>query len=160
MYEHIRRFLTAQDIDFTMHEHEPIRSVEDAQAHLPFPTDQLLKTLAFHVRDGGWILASLKGLDRLDYRRLAEAAGVSRAAVLGATPEEMVSVLGCEAGAVSPIPLNPDTTVLFDDTTATMDVIYTGSGRTDRTLEVRMADLLRVVSPRVVPLRRDGAGGA
>lgn len=158
-YEHILRTLTERGITFTMHEHAPVRSVEESRTLLPFDVQRYLKTLAFRTRECRWILAAMRGLDRLDYRRLVDAVGVPRSAIRAATPEEVVTALGCEPGAVCPIPAHADVIVLLDDAAVTMDAVYTGSGRADRTLEIGMADLLTLVQPRVLPLRREDANG-
>ncbi len=49
--------------------------VAHAQGHLLFPLGRLLKTVAFKVKDKGYVLAALRGLDRIDYRKLAAACG-------------------------------------------------------------------------------------
>ena len=151
------RLLSERGVPFTLHEHTPMRTVSEHQTLLPFDTGSYLKTLAFRVRDGGWVLAAIQGLDRLDYRRLADALGVPRAAIRAATPEEVEATLGCEVGGVCPIPTRDGVELLVDSAAIDMDVVYCGSGRSDRTLEMRMADLLSLVRPRVVPLRREAA---
>ena len=149
------RLLTERGVPFTVHEHAPMRTVSEHQALLPFDTARYLKTLVFRVNDSAWVLTALKGLDRIDYRRLADALGVSRAAIRAATPEEVASAIGCEVGGVCPIPLRDGVALLIDRDATSMDVVYCGSGRSDRTLELRMTDLLQLVNPRVVPLRRE-----
>src|SRR4051794_40793397 len=77
--ERIVGLLTARGARFRVHTHPVSRTVADAKAGLPFPPDQLLKTVVFRVKDGRWLLVACKGDDRVDYRRLADAAGARRA---------------------------------------------------------------------------------
>jgi Cys-tRNA(Pro)/Cys-tRNA(Cys) deacylase len=154
IYESVVETLTRNDATFRIHEHAPMRTVNDHQEHLTFDTERFLKVLAFRVGDERWVLVALKGEDRLDYRALADAVGASRGALTAASPEELASIFGCEAGGVCPIPAHDGIDVLLDRDAASIDVAYTGSSRVDRTLEIRMVDLLRIVNPRVLPLRR------
>jgi Cys-tRNA(Pro)/Cys-tRNA(Cys) deacylase len=154
IYDSVIEILTRNNATFRIHEHAPMRTVSDHQEQLPFDIARFLKVLAFRVGDSRWVLIALKGRDRLDYRALADAVGASRGAVVAATPEELISVFGCEAGGVCPIPTRADIEVLLDLDATAIDVAYTGSSRIDRTLEIRMADLLRIVNPRVLPVRR------
>jgi Cys-tRNA(Pro)/Cys-tRNA(Cys) deacylase len=154
IYDEVIKILTRSNAAYRIHEHAPMRTVSDHQQQLHFDTARFLKVLAFRVGDARWVLVALRGTDRLDYRALADAVGASRGTVVAATPEELASVFGCEPGGVCPIPAQADIEVLLDDDAAAIDAAYTGSSRADRTLEIRMADLLRIVNPRVLPLRR------
>jgi prolyl-tRNA editing enzyme YbaK/EbsC (Cys-tRNA(Pro) deacylase) len=154
IYDSVIETLTRGNATFRIHEHVPMRSVSDHREQLAFDSARYLKVLAFRIGDARWALIALKGEDRLDYRALANAVGASRGAVTSATPEELASIFGCEAGGVCPIPAHAGIEVLLDHDAATIDVAYTGSGRADRTLEIRMADLLRIANPRVLSLRR------
>ena len=68
VYEAIVKFLMASDVPFTIHEHNPSYTVADAGERLPFPAERLLKTIAFKTKVGGYILAGVRGPDRVDYR--------------------------------------------------------------------------------------------
>jgi Cys-tRNA(Pro)/Cys-tRNA(Cys) deacylase len=87
MYEATIALLTARGVPFTIHEHVISRTFAEAEAQLPFPLERLLKTVAFKLKAGGWVLAALRGQDRVDYRKLALATGVKRADLAGSVPE-------------------------------------------------------------------------
>jgi Cys-tRNA(Pro)/Cys-tRNA(Cys) deacylase len=142
--------LQAHGVPFTIHTHAPLRTVQDYLGH--FPLEQMLKTVAFRVKDGPWVLVALRGADRVDYRRLADALGVKRAALVSPSADEVEAVLGVPPGGVSPVPPLPGMIVLFDRGTLDLDTVYCGAGRPDQTLEIRLPDLLRVVQPRVAPV--------
>lgn len=153
----IVRRLEAAGVPFTIHTHEVARTVADAEARLPFPKEQFLKTVVFRLKAGGWILVALQGQDQVDYRRLADALGVKRGDLLRPPPEEVEAALGYQIGGVGPIPLAPNTRVLFDEAALPMATVYCGAGRNDRTLEIGLADLIRAVAGPVAPLARERA---
>lgn len=113
-FEAITALLTARLVAYRIHEHVPSYTVADAEERLPFPLERLLKTVAFKVKTGGYILAAARGPDRIDYRKLAAASGAKRADIVRLTPEEVANVFGVEVGSLSPIALQGDPTVYFD----------------------------------------------
>lgn len=154
-YDFIIRSLTEGRAAFTIHEHPAATTVADAEARLPFPPAQFLKTVVFRVRGGDWVLVALRGADQVDYRKLAAALGVKRGDLFRAAPEEVEAALGFQIGGVSPIPPTGNARAIFDDGTRVLDIVYCGSGRNDRTLEARLSDLLRVAHGQVWPVVRD-----
>jgi len=154
-YEAIVTFLTARSVTFTIHEHTPSYTVADAGERLPFPVERLLKAIAFRIKAGGYILAAVRGPDRVDYRKLAAASGTKRADVVRLTPEEVAAVFGVEVGSVSPIPLQEGVVVFFDTQVPTDETVFCGIGRADRTLEIRLADLVQITHGQVLPLISD-----
>jgi Cys-tRNA(Pro)/Cys-tRNA(Cys) deacylase len=147
--------LTARGIHFRVHEHPVSRTVEDAKAQLPFPLEQFLKTVIFRVKNGPWLLAACKGQDRVDYRKLAEAAGTRRVDIVQPAPEE-IAALGYIVGAVAPFPLNAEASTIVDaGAAATMDTVYCGIGRADRTLEIGLRDPITVANARVAPITQE-----
>ena len=150
--ERIVELLTARGVRFRVHEHPDSRTVEEAKARLPFPLEQLLKTVVFRVKNGPWLLVACKGQDRVDYRKLAEAAGVRRADIVQPAPEEVKASLGYVVGGVAPFPPNAETRTLVDAVAAaTMGTVYCGIGRTDRTLEISIADVIVVSGAFITP---------
>ena len=151
--EQIVRLLGALDIAFHIHEHVVSRTVADAIEKLPFPVDRYLKTVVFRVKQGPWLLVACWGQDRVDYRKLAAACGVKREQIVRPAPEEVEATLGYEVGGIGPIPPDAGVQALVDATAAaTLDTVYCGVGRNDRTLEIAIADLVVAAQARVLPL--------
>ena len=122
--EQIAGRLTARGVPFTIHEHVVARTVADALARLPFSPDAYLKTVAFRLKAGGWMLAALRGADRVDYRALAAAIGVGRRDLHQMTPDEVAADLGYPIGGVGPVPTNDQTRAIFDArAVAELDVV-------------------------------------
>lgn len=151
-YEAIVSLLTTRGVPFTIHEHAPSYTVADAEAHLLFPLERLLKTIAFRTRSGGYLLAAVRGPDRIDYRKLAAACGTKRTDIFRLTPEEVVQAFGVEVGSVSPILLQDGVQVFFDAQVPAHVTVFCGTGRPDRTFEIQLADLAQVTAGRILPL--------
>ena len=137
-------------VPFILHAHAATRTVEDAAQNLSFDVARIVKTVAFRTRNGGLVLAALRGTRRVDYPRLAALVGVNRRDLASLSPEEVRELLGVEPGSVSPLPLREDIAVLIDDDVITiLPTIYCGIGRPDRTLEMAPDDLVRLTGGRV-----------
>ena len=154
VYEKIVSLLQSNNVLYELHEHVPVRTVAEVEEKLPFLLDKMLKTVAFRVKDGRFILAGLRGHDRIDYRQLAAYCGVNRRAVASMSPEAVEAELGFEVGGVGPFSLQPEVLVLLDEQLAEMGTVYCGSGRNTTTLAIDFADLLRVCGGEMVSLAR------
>jgi Cys-tRNA(Pro)/Cys-tRNA(Cys) deacylase len=154
-YEAIIQLLAASNVPFTIHEHIPSYTFADAETYLHFPLARLLKTIAFRIRSGGYILAAVRGPDRIDYRKLAVAYGTKRTEVFRLTPEEVVQVFGVEVGSVSPILMQDGVRILFDTKVPTCETVFCGVGRPDRTLEIQLADLIQITKGQILSLSSD-----
>jgi Cys-tRNA(Pro)/Cys-tRNA(Cys) deacylase len=141
--------LSQSGAHFTIHEHVDSRTFADALEKLSFPQERLLKTVAFRLKSGGVVLVALRGEDRVDYRNLAAAFGVKRDQVNRLTPEEVLQTLGVEAGSVGPLTTIENVQVIIDSNVSRSETLFCGIGRPDRTLEIRLDDLLRVTHGRI-----------
>ena len=137
-------------VPFILHEHTPARTVEDASLNLSFDVTRIVKTIAFRTRDGGLVLAALRGTRKVDYPRLAALVGVKRRDLASLSPEEVREILRVEPGGVSPLSLLGEAAVLVDDDVLTiLPTIYSGIGRPDRTLEITADALVRLAAGRI-----------
>jgi Cys-tRNA(Pro)/Cys-tRNA(Cys) deacylase len=154
-YDTLRQQLDTSSVAYCLHEHAPSITVGDAENNLTFPVDQLLKTVAFRVKNGGWVLAALCGHRQVDYKKLAATCGVSRDKLMRLTPDEVERDLGFPLGGVGPFAPNSQTRVFVDEATLAHPQVFCGMGRTDRTLEIAPADLVAVSGASVVPLAKE-----
>jgi Cys-tRNA(Pro)/Cys-tRNA(Cys) deacylase len=144
------KIIEQSGLPFVLHEHTPIRTMEDASQNLSFDVARIVKTVAFRTRNGGLVLAALRGTVRVDYSKLAVLVGVNRRDLAPLSPEEVRELLGVEPGSVSPLPLREDTAVFIDDDVLTITpTIYCGIGRPDRTLEIAPSELVRLNGGRI-----------
>ena len=133
----------------TLHAHEPTRTIDEARENLDFDVTRIVKTIAFGLRDGGLVLAALRGTRRVAYPGLAHALGCTRRDLAALSPDDVFSRLGVAPGSVSPVPLDAAIPVLVDaDVLAITPTLYCGLGRPDRTLEIAPSDLLTLTGGR------------
>jgi Cys-tRNA(Pro)/Cys-tRNA(Cys) deacylase len=128
-------------IPFVLHEHRPVETVAEILEALPFPAEQHVKTLVF-AADDRIVLAALRGSDRLQFGRLARAAGVGRDRISPLPPERVEKELGLQPGGVCPIVDDQGPLVLVDGRVLELPLVFCGSGRNDATIELAAADLV------------------
>lgn len=154
VYNEVVDLLTRSNIRFRIHEHQAVRTIKDAEERAPDLVENLLKTVAFRVKDSIWVLAAVRCRDRIDYSKLSKALGVSRRLLFSLSPEDVSAELGFEIGGVGPIRLREDVRVIFDDKLKDAGMIRCGSGSNTHTLELDFADLLRITEGITRPITR------
>jgi Cys-tRNA(Pro)/Cys-tRNA(Cys) deacylase len=158
-YEHILGILDQNKVCYKIHKHAPSVTFQDAKDYLDFPLDRLLKTIAFHVKNGPWVLAVVQGADKVDYKKLAAHLGTSRDKLVRLAPEEVVSELGYPIGAVGPFPTQTGTKVVFDGSTLVLRNVFCGVGRNDRTLEIDIYELVAISGGSTAPIVQETGNG-
>ncbi|MEV0321161.1 aminoacyl-tRNA deacylase [Streptomyces sp. NPDC050658] len=138
---------------YTVHEHTAAYSVAERQA-LPFPWSRAVKTLAFTTGEIPLLLVALCSQDRVDYARLAAAAGTGRSQ-LRAADADLLRAEGLVPGGVPPISHRTGVPCLIDTAVvASGEPVYCGAGSADRTLQVSPQVLARLPRAQVTLLRR------
>ena len=148
MSPEVRAFLEASDASYKTHAHAPLVSFEDAKDVLPFDSGSMVKGLVFRTPDGRFVIVALRGADRADYKKIADALGIRRADLRAADPADVAAELGMQLGGIVPLPIK-GATVLIDRGVASLDRIFCGSGRNDVTLEIAAHDVVRISSGHV-----------
>ena len=152
VYGKVIEMLEQSGFAYTIHNHPPVTTVEEAHQKVPHLTRNLLKTVVFRIKDAHWILASVTGVGRIHYKKLADAMAVKRRELRSISPEQVESELGFEIGGVGPFPVRDDLRVVFDQALALLDHVYCGSGKNTRTIEMKIGDLIRLANGRVYPI--------
>jgi Cys-tRNA(Pro)/Cys-tRNA(Cys) deacylase len=142
---------------FSLHEHPPTRTMQDAADSLDFDPRRIIKTIAFRTRDGRLVLAALRGTRRGDYAKLAACLGLGRRDLSALSPQEVLESLGVAPGSVSPLPLVEAEILMDADALAIAPTAYCGLGRPDRTLEIAPADLLTLAGAQSAEFSRPTA---
>ena len=157
IYEQVTAMLDAGGFPYRVHAHQPIRTIEEAHAQVPHLTRNLLKTVVFRIKDAQWVLASVKGGDRIHYKKLADACGVKRTELRSVSPAQVEEDLGFQVGGVGPFPVNHKIRVVLDQRLRQLDSIFCGSGRNTRTIEMKMTDLMTLTAATVYPIVKEDA---
>jgi Cys-tRNA(Pro)/Cys-tRNA(Cys) deacylase len=148
MSPEVRDFLDAAGIQYRTHAHAPLVSFDDARTVLPFDPGSMVKGLVFRTPSGAFAIVALRGADRADYKKIADALGIRRADLRAADPADVEAELGMQLGGIVPLPIN-GAAVLIDQAVAALDRIFCGSGRNDVTLELEAQDLVGIARDRV-----------
>ena len=151
-YDKILNLLETGGAEYRLHDHIPIRTIDEALEKVPHLTKNLLKTVVFRIKDGGWILAAVGGTDRIHYKQLGECFGVNRRNLRSVSPEEVQSDLGFEVGGVGPFPVAENVMVVVNEGLKGLGRIFCGSGLNTKTVEIDLADLVRLSEARVYPI--------
>ena len=129
-------------------------TVKATQGEFTFIATSVIKTIAFKVKDDGWVLVGVPCYKRIDYRKVAAVLGINRRQLRSLSPQEVRDELGFEVGGVGPVPTQSSVRVIFDRNLMDAGTIYCGSGKNTRTLEIDFADLLRVTGGLIHPITR------
>lgn len=155
MSDRFLNYLQEHNIPHKLHTHPPLRTVADMVAHLPFPLDNMLKTVVFRIKDGDVILAAALGKDRIDYKKVATHLGISRRALRALSAENTEATLNVEVGGVAPIALDPNIHLLIDNTIDPDETVYCGSGKRTVTLEIKLRVLIDLSQATVISISRN-----
>lgn len=149
------RFLSALErsgVPYRIHAHAASVTFQDAAEFLDFPLERLLKTVAFQVKNGPWVLAALRGRDRVDYKKLAAHLEINRTQLRSLPPDEVETKLDYPLGGVAPFPTRPNTRIIFDKRAVDLGVIFCGTGRNDHTLEISAPALAALCGASIAPI--------
>ena len=150
MSPEVRDFLDSAGVRYRTHSHAPLVSFEEAKAVLPFDSNVMVKGLVFCTPSQAFAIVALRGADRADYKKIADALDIRRADLRAADPAVVAAKLGMQLGGIVPLPIR-GALVLVDQAVAELGAIYCGSGRNDVTLEISAQDLVRIAAARVGP---------
>ena len=102
---------------------------------------QIVKSLVFDC-EGRWVVALVPGDRRADSKKIAAAAGASKARI--ASPEQVERATGFVAGAVAPFPLPAVDRVFVDNGLLAHRRVWVGAGSPSHMAVLSSADLVRL----------------
>lgn len=148
----VKSFLETAGLSFRVHGHPPRISFRDHGGDADFDPAASVKSLAFRLPDGRYVIVGMRGQVRADYKRIADALGLRRSELRAASADELAADLDMQPGGVTPLPRG--VVVLLDSDIPELDTVYCGSGRNDATIEISGRDLGRIAGVRVCPVSR------
>ena len=147
--------LTAQKVAHTLHPYDvspdaPNYGALVAEA-LGVPPATLFKTLIADVDGNGLTVAVVPVTGDLDLKALAQAAGGKRATLADRAVAERSS--GYVRGGISPLGQRKRLPTVIDDSAERLDLIYVSAGRRGLQVSLAPADLIRLTSATLAPIR-------
>lgn len=153
-FQKIQSMLESSRSKFKLHTHAQVCTIEDAEKKVPHLTKNLLKTIVFKIKDSDWILAVVRGHDRIDYKQLARAFGVNRKQIRTVSPDTVERHLGFEVGGIGPFPVNDSVKIIMDQELTGIGMIFCGAGKNTITIEMDIADLIKLVNPLICKIKK------
>lgn len=132
----------------------PMPTVPAAAAAIGVGVEQILKTLLFDDRGGGFVVAIASGTGRVDRARLAAAAGAAKLRVADAP--DVLRVTGYPAGGVAPLALPHHLSVVVDSAVMDLTIAWGGAGREELLMRVSPADVVRLNNATVAEIVAPG----
>jgi len=142
--ERVAAVLRAQGVDARLEEFPEGTSTAEAAARaVGCEPAQIVKSLVF-VSDGLPVLALVPGDRRADAGRVAAAAGAQGARI--ATPAEVLTATGFEAGGVAPFPVPRVSRVLIERELLRHELVWAGAGTPRHVVGLAPGDLARLTN--------------
>lgn len=130
-------------IAYTLHEHPPLRTVEDSQNHRGVMTGAQIKNLYLRDKKKNNFLVVAEETKEIELKSLGETIGAARLSFGSA--DRLMEYLGVRPGAVSPLALFNDhdqhIRLVMDKSLLDEDEINVHPLVNDKTLTIKMADL-------------------
>lgn len=146
IFHTVQDLLDSAAVPYTVLKHPPVVTVAQARTLVPELLPRLATTVAFSVKDAGYVLVTTRAGDRVGYPALARAIAVNRRRLRLAGPQAVELALGFEIGGVGPFPVSGVDQVIVDTRVAAWDRLACGAGVRTRSIDIAVADLLKVSS--------------
>ena len=148
-FEQIIELLDGSDIEYELIEHEPAITSADAVRITGWSMESGAKSILFKI-DSGFVLAIVRGPNRVDFKKLRQILGVRKARL--ATPDEVLEVMGVEVGACYPFASIAGVKTIVDKTLAEFEKISFSPGTHTNHIRLAWQDYRALNNPRLVDL--------
>ena len=130
-------------------DHTP--TVETAAQALGVAVEQIGKSILF-LADGSPVLVIANGVNRIDYKGLADYFGLSRKRIKMATADEVLDFAGYTVGSMPPFGHKTKLRTLIDSRLFTQSEIFAGGGDIDALLRITPDEIMRATAGERVEL--------
>jgi prolyl-tRNA editing enzyme YbaK/EbsC (Cys-tRNA(Pro) deacylase) len=130
---------------------EETPTVEAAAEAVNAHPDQIGKSILF-LADGSPQLIIANGLNRVDYKKLADYLGISRRRLKLAKADEVLEITGYPVGTVPPFGHNQPIPTIIEANVVEQKELYAGGGEIKALIRLKTAELQRVLQAPILPL--------
>lgn len=150
----ITRLLDSHNIPYLILPHEePVFTVEMAAAQRGVVLEEMVKSILLRERrNQRFVMACVTGSARLDPQAVRKHLSGEWKRLSFATAEEINTVTGYIKGAVAPLCLPDNVTVVFDTAFSRCDKVNISSGDPMAGIELEASDLIRLSGAILVPI--------
>jgi len=151
------RFLESHDVAYTVHTYDDtITDGIGAAEALGLSPERVSKTLVVQLKGNEHVLVIIAADRTLDLKRFARSIGQKKASMT--TKRGAESVTGLKTGGIGALALaHKRWGIYLDQAAEAQDAILVNAGQRGVNLEVKVADLVRVLNAKVVDVTVPGA---
>jgi aspartyl-tRNA synthetase len=146
VFEQIKNALDTGTVEYTVMEHEPVNTCEEAAKARGTELSQGTKALVMKA-DAKYIMAILPGNKELDMERLKRITQAKSLALANA--KQVKDVTGCNIGAVPPFGNLFNIETFADSAITQNELIAFNAGSNKRSIKMRVKDLFKLVNPKI-----------
>lgn len=144
----LKKFLDDNGVGYDVMHHDPAFTAQELAARMHISGYEFIKVVVVKL-DGAFALAALPAPLRVNFKMLAEAAGVRKCSL--ASEEEFQQLFpDCELGAMPPFGNLYNLTTYVDQDVTHNENTVINAGTHAEAIRLRYADLARLARPRVV----------
>jgi prolyl-tRNA editing enzyme YbaK/EbsC (Cys-tRNA(Pro) deacylase) len=134
-----------------IHLPEETPTVEAAAAAVNAHPDQIGKSILFLADDAPYLIIA-NGLNRVDYKQLADYLGMSRRRLKLAKAPEVLAITGYPVGTVPPFGHNQTLPTIIEGNVMAQQELYVGGGEINALIHLTTAELQRATQAPIIPL--------
>ena len=151
---HLQHFIDQHQIKATIiHLAESTPTVAAAAAVMGVAPAQIIKSILF-LANGEPTLVIASGLDRIDYKRLADHLSISRRRLKTASAQQVLEITGYPAGAVPPFGHKNKLPTLLEHNIPTQTEVYGGGGEINALMHLTTTELQRIIGATILDLAK------
>ena len=150
-FEEILTLFDSKGAEYQLIEHQPVITSDEAEAIKK--SDALgLKSLLFKT-DNGYVLLVMPGAKKVSSKKARNHFRVSDVRMV--SPEEVLTVMGCEVGGCYPVGEVCDVVTVVDSSVLEAGSVIFNVGRRDRSVEMKREEFQRTVTFEVADLSKE-----
>jgi Cys-tRNA(Pro) deacylase len=141
----IRELLDCRRMSYTVSEHEPVYTSEQAARVRGAELKTGVKAIMLGTKEGGFVLGLVAADRRIDLKKLAKIVRTKRLRL--ASPTEVLKITGCEVGSVHPFGNLHGLPIYLDVSVLENDLVNFNAGLHTVSIQMKAQDLARAVRP-------------
>lgn len=136
--------LESQDIKYKTLKHVPIKTIQDICETIQLPPEVLVKVLVFSLdKPDKYLIAAIRGNDKLDWRKLAQAVSLPRKKINLLNSDTLVNLMG-PLGSLKPFGYDDRFSTIFDRKLVGNEAVVCSAGTPTESLFIRSKDLIKI----------------
>ena len=141
----IKEMLDRRTIPYTVSQHEPVYTSEQAARVRGVELKTGVKALMLKTKEGEFVLGLVAADRRIDLKKLAKIVGTERLQL--ASPKDVLKITRCEVGSVHPFGNLHELPTYLDVSVLENDLVNFNAGLHTVSIQMKAQDLARAIRP-------------